>query len=439
MYGALKLRFKPGPLHSLRPSYLPNISSRHPVAMFVQRRSIPLLAAAFLAILLLSFYNSIASEPWKTFPQRLGLGELQESDASLSEASGSLSPKNHILTPVFEPGVPKPPGHNYSRVLVIPKIKKEDTKWIEEELPDLETAVYVADDPRAPLHPPKNKGHEVMVYLSYIIEHYNELPDIVIFMHSHRNSWHNDDLLEYDAVKMINSLSSPRVIREGYMNMRCDWGPGCPDWIFPGATEKNWNKQEEPLVAKAWGEIFPFDPIPQVLGQACCAQFAVAGGRIRSIPLGRFVHYRDWLLRTPLSDYVSGRIWEYIWQYAFTGKSVVCPAEHVCYCDGFGVCLGGKAEYDGYFEKKKKKEDLDKQLEKWEAKQKKLEVAKESGLDEADDLEVPEVGKDVEMKEEIDRLTKELKATREAAYERGKDPKIRAMEAGRDWKEGDGF
>ena len=59
-------------------------------------------------------------------------------------------------------------------------------EWLEKEIPDQPTAIYVVDDPYAPLHPPKNKGHEVMVYLTYIIDHYDELADVTMFMHAHQ-------------------------------------------------------------------------------------------------------------------------------------------------------------------------------------------------------------------------------------------------------------
>ncbi|KAG0646772.1 hypothetical protein D0Z07_6408 [Hyphodiscus hymeniophilus] len=67
----------------------------------------------------------------------------------------------------------------------------------------------------------RNKGHEVMVYLSHIIHNYDDLADVNIFMHSHRHSWHNVELLDHDAVQIIWRLSAERVQREGYMNMRC--------------------------------------------------------------------------------------------------------------------------------------------------------------------------------------------------------------------------
>lgn len=60
---------------------------------------------------------------------------------------------------------------------------------------------------------------EVMAYLSYIIENHGKstLADVNIFMHSHRYAWHNSDILDNDAVQMIQRLSAERVQRLGYM------------------------------------------------------------------------------------------------------------------------------------------------------------------------------------------------------------------------------
>ena len=120
----------------------------------------------------------------------------------------------------FQRGVLKAVGEPYTKAIVIPKTIEEDVSWIEENFggdENIKKAIYVVDDPAAELHPPKNKGHEVMVYLSYIIDHYNNLSDVNIFMHSHQFAWHNDDLLDNDAVQMIGRLSAQRIQREGYM------------------------------------------------------------------------------------------------------------------------------------------------------------------------------------------------------------------------------
>jgi len=207
--------------------------------MALQRRFLPLLAIASALFFFFLYHSTSVRETWRGLPQAVGMGEaLSDQQKPTTENSdGEGTPKSEEETnyanwnprPVFKQGNQKPSDYNFTSILVIPRTKEEDVNWVEEELPNQQTAIYVADDPSAPLHPPKNKGHEVMIYLSWIIENYDDLPDVAIFMHAHRWSWHNDDILDNDSAMMIRRLSLNRVWREGYMNMRCSWNPGCPD------------------------------------------------------------------------------------------------------------------------------------------------------------------------------------------------------------------
>jgi len=63
----------------------------------------------------------------------------------------------------FTEGVAKPQGSNYTHVLVIPKTKKEDIRWMSREIPDTPLVVYEVDNPDAENKIPKNKGREAMV------------------------------------------------------------------------------------------------------------------------------------------------------------------------------------------------------------------------------------------------------------------------------------
>ena len=63
----------------------------------------------------------------------------------------------------FIDGTPKPLGTNYTHVLVVPKTKKEDLRWMEKEIPDTPLVVYEVDNPDAENKVPKNKGREAMV------------------------------------------------------------------------------------------------------------------------------------------------------------------------------------------------------------------------------------------------------------------------------------
>ncbi|KAF3004188.1 hypothetical protein E8E13_006339 [Curvularia kusanoi] len=409
-----------------------------------KRKAIPFLAfAATASIFLFFFSGETVHKTWEGLPQHVGLGEHMGSSGSHDASSASsLEPDyaNWNPRPDFRPGSTLPTGHNYTSTLVIARTKEEDMEWLQKEIPDQATAIYVVDDPSAPLHPPKNKGHEVMVYLTYIIDHYDELADVTMFMHAHQLAWHNDQDLGNDAAKMISRLSRPRVWREGFVNMRCSWYPGCPDWMHPGATEQNDFKQEEVLLAKSWSELFPLDEIPSMLAQPCCAQFALSRERIQAKSHAQYVWYREWLFQTKIPDHLSGRIWEYVWQFVFTGEAVYCPKEHVCFCDQYGTCFGGEDEFSDFVSLKNELADREADLRSWEEKGKAIEEAKEKDdQKKLKELEEPEPGKDQDYRREIDRLRPIVDRLRDEAEVRGKDPKNRAKEAGREWYEGDGF
>ena len=326
--------------------------------------------------------------------------------------------------PKYQPGTPKPAGQNYSSTVVIASTSKENTMWLAElaNEPDLSTAVYVVDEPHASFTVPKNKGHEVMVYLTYIIDHYDKLGDITIFMHAHRVTWHNNDLMFSDAVEMIRRLSSPKVTRDGYMNMRCHLDPGCPDHIHPSVADDNdGNIPEAVVIGRAWLELFPnAEAPPTVLSQPCCAQFALSRERIQNLPLEQYIFFRRWLLDTDLDDRLSGRVWEYVWQYIFAGVEEFCPTESICYCDGYGICFGGEDKYQEWFAMRRKSREL-------------ADLKGSLG----DDEKVTEQKASIQVR--LTELDLKMSTMKKDAFLRGEDPKNRALEAGREWKDGNGF
>jgi hypothetical protein len=425
------------------------------------RRVFSLLAFATVAFIIC--YSLTTRGSWRALPlERIGLGDVKSQAENTQAVGGSPAgqPDNGYsgegasmqgeaefdsFLPVggFKPGILKSVGSVYSKMLVITRTTHEDVSWITDAFQDSEnigTTVYVADDPSAPFHPPENKGHEVMVYLTYIIDQYDSLSDISIFMHAHRYAWHNNDILELDAVEMITRLSPERVQREGFVNLRCNWNPGCPNWLHPGAVEEDRNKKEEVEFAKAWSELFPGDPIPQVVAATCCAQFALSRDRIQSLPKSKYIYLRDWLLRTPLRDSISGRVWEYVWHFVFTGQHIVCPKEHICYCDAFGICFGGEEQYNAWWVKMWEKRRYEDQLKDWHFRADEIAKAEEAGkIDEGKTLIIPEFGLDKELEGKIAALDTVLNAEKMKAIQLGDDPRNRAKEAGREWKEGDGF
>lgn len=316
--------------------------------------------------------------------------------------------------PAYTSGEPVP-GYEYSKGIIVASVKKENTSWVADRLPDFARYIYVNDDPEAEFTVPKNHGNELMAYLTFIIDHYDKLPEIMFFVHAHERTFHNPAIFDYSTPNQIKAINLDRVVREGYMNINCgDWDTGkCPAYIRPS--------DQEPGIAHlhAFRELFPEYHMPQILGAACCSQFAVTKERMLQIPLEKWNRYRDWLLKTEEGD--PGYIWEYVWQFLLKGELVHCPAAQVCYCDGYHICFGGHHPFEDYMALERSKETM---IGNARALDKQEEEAKEAGRT----LSQYDVERRVRMRDMIKDLDEEIARRREAAWERGKDPELRAME-----------
>ena len=165
-----------------------------------------------------------------------------------------------------------------------------------------------------------NKGHEAMAYLSYIIDKYDTLPSTLAFIHPHRDgflsAWHTDTPY-HDNVDALNSLQLPFVQSNGYVNLRCNWNPGCLEA----------HRENAHVTSEVWHEVFrgtttEDSHFPIQVGAGCCAQFAVSKSQVRQRPLEDYKHFRDWIIGTEESDAKSGRVMEFLWHVIFGKEGV---------------------------------------------------------------------------------------------------------------------
>ncbi|RYC55745.1 hypothetical protein CHU98_g10464 [Xylaria longipes] len=211
--------------------------------------------------------------------------------------------------------------------LVVASMSKENTTWLHTYLPDnWRKNVYVVDDPTATLTVPENKGHESMVYLTYIIDRYDSLPNNVLFLHASRFAWHNDDP-DYDGLPTLRNLRLPYLQEAGYINMRCVWVIGCPAEIRPVVDEgaPSTDLKAKHIYKKAFEEILPELPMPEIVAVSCCSQFGVTRNTIRRRPKEDYIRYRRWLLETPLPDSLSGRVFEFSWHKSSCKDRYILP------------------------------------------------------------------------------------------------------------------
>lgn len=256
----------------------------------------------------------------------------------LSRGNGNLDDVGrNVLPPHATQQTPKPGEVE----MVVASMSKDDVSWLAKYLPGMHTNIYVADDPKAALTVPKNKGHEAMVYLTYIIDNYDKLADITIFIHASRFAWHNDDP-DYDALPTLRNLQLSYVKESGYVNLRCVWVIGCPAEIRPYEDEGQETTPDQPnakaVYKSAFRELMPGVPVPEVVAVSCCSQFALTKETIRRHPKEKYILIRDWLLETQHPDEISGRVMEFSWHILFGKQALHCPSAKECYCKVWGMC-----------------------------------------------------------------------------------------------------
>jgi len=206
------------------------------------------------------------------------------------------------------------------KVVVLAKTHGEDVSWVMNELPEYATmpqqpsaygqstnthfpfaswqhAIYYMDEPHLGiLHPIRNKGREAMAYLSFLIDHYRNLPSTMVFVHAHLQAWPqawHTDADDYNQVSSIRSLKLDYVQEHGYANMRCIHDPGCPAEIQPFRQEES--RTAEHAMRDAWPYMFGgnISSIPKTIAVPCCSQFAVSKSQVLQRSLEDYTRYRQ--------------------------------------------------------------------------------------------------------------------------------------------------
>ncbi len=108
--------------------------------------------------------------------------------------------------------------------VVIPAVYKEWEQhlplWFESqnthEQHNFTTFLYQKNNAALPNYIPNNRGTEGAVYLRYIVEHYDKLPDFMIFTHAHPEQHAPDWLAHIGCIRpnaTYSSLNSVEFIR----------------------------------------------------------------------------------------------------------------------------------------------------------------------------------------------------------------------------------
>lgn len=199
-------------------------------------------------------------------------------------------------------------------MLIVTSHYNEDLNWLVKQT-YFDFRIYTknrnkcTDYPSDKIYDCVNKGFEASSYINFIIDNYNQLPDYVAFIHGHEVSDHQIgttlDLL----------ISSPKI--DYFSINRKDLRNQLHEKTTNPNFYTNWK-----WVVDNYHEIITDIPIPKKLEYTACAQFIVSKKNILKNSLDFYKKMNDWLIKTELPDYITGRIFEHLWCYIFTHEEI---------------------------------------------------------------------------------------------------------------------
>lgn len=152
-----------------------------------------------------------------------------------------------------------------------------------------------------------NRGREASSYLAYIIDEYENLPEVIAFCHGHEHSWHQDRHI-MDAIASYDGSRYYSLNNPFHRNRLID---GCGPDTFP-----------------VWEKIKKHAPdlgisLPETLEHTMAAQFITTRECIISNSKNFYQNCLSWLLtQNELDDWLAAVIFEQLWFFLMTKESV---------------------------------------------------------------------------------------------------------------------
>jgi hypothetical protein len=162
---------------------------------------------------------------------------------------------------------PQPGGPSFAILVVL---YNQSAQWLTDAFPHAPVVRLTRDEPSNPENVLPNRAYEALPLVRYIVRHYHDLPDRLVFVHGERFAWH---ALGKDMVPLLASVDLSQTWANfnllAYMTME------------RMATEGR-------RVRKVWrrSRIEDFlGAVPHAFALYCCTQFIFAREHVRRHPL----------------------------------------------------------------------------------------------------------------------------------------------------------
>jgi len=108
--------------------------------------------------------------------------------------------------------------NNYTNIVVSRYNRNVDFVYRINNNKNINILIYDKENPTNPYNVPVNRGQEASVYLKYITDYYDQLPDYTFFIHDEEYAWHHSG-------SIIDKYQEAIVSNKKYYNIndKCQW------------------------------------------------------------------------------------------------------------------------------------------------------------------------------------------------------------------------
>lgn len=193
---------------------------------------------------------------------------------------------------------------NPNNTIVVVSTYKTPVPWVDRlKEKGFEVRVYTKETPSSPYDIPKNIGNEGSVYLKYIIDNYNCLPEYSIFLHDHEVSYHQEG-------SILDAIDARIGSHDPFWNFNipsdCEFYMDQPDGLID-----LYNR----FLKSYCGDLYQYGEF--VLGRKLYAQFLVHSSCILKRPKRLYEEIYTWLMTEPVNRFISGFFLEVFWDLIF--------------------------------------------------------------------------------------------------------------------------
>ncbi|KAJ5591836.1 uncharacterized protein N7459_002205 [Penicillium hispanicum] len=302
---------------------------------FVGKKTWALLFTSVMLFFVLPIY--LKTSDGRNLPVFHGKPEdgINSKAAKFKELKEDLQ-SHGISTPIEKDGsnnaVPVIVPHETAEdvAIIAGKTRDDNVDWIFDFCEEFLCTPYIYtmdEDPEENfLLPYSTNGRESSVYLSYMIDYYDQLHPYNIFIHSREEQWHSD-IAGPNTRNVLSNLRLDAVSLKGYANLRCSNDLGCPSTMHqknPLRHDLEYQYLMDEL-PNLYAHFLGADPseAPVDIGHQCCAQFAVTSEKIQVRTKEDYLRIMEWIATTDMSDnYGIGWLLEKLW-HIFLGMPPV--------------------------------------------------------------------------------------------------------------------